>query len=227
MKKLTIEWKHFDKDGKTCERCGETGTNLKQVIGEISPALSQQGTEIKYIETRLDAKDMPESNSVFINGASIESLLNASVSENSCTSCGDLIDSECNCRTVTVDETTYEAIPTELIKEAILISLNKINNLKGNNMNVQVLGSGCPTCKKLYEITQQAVKELNLETEVEYSTDVSKIIEMGIMSSPVLAVNGRPVMTGFTPDVEKIKKAITTGAAYEAPKSTCSCGGNC
>lgn len=94
-------------------------------------------------------------------------------------------------------------------------------------MNVQVLGSGCPTCKKLYEITQQAVKELNLETEVEYSTDVSKIIEMGVMSSPVLAVNGRPVMIGFTPDIEKIKKAITTGATYGAPKSTCSCGGNC
>ena len=94
-------------------------------------------------------------------------------------------------------------------------------------MNVQVIGSGCPTCKKLYEITKQAVKELNLSCEVEYSTDISKIIEMGIMSSPVLAVNGKPVMVGFTPDIEKIKKAITSQTVFDAPKVACSCGGNC
>ncbi len=75
-------------------------------------------------------------------------------------------------------------------------------------MKIQVLGSGCPTCKKLYELTQQAVKELNLNEEVEYITDVSKIIEMGVMSSPVLAVDGKPVMVGFLPDVEKVKSIL-------------------
>ena len=75
-------------------------------------------------------------------------------------------------------------------------------------MKIQVLGSGCPTCKKLYELTQQAVKELNLNEEVEYITDVSKIVEMGVMSSPVLAVDGKPVMIGFLPDVDKIKSLL-------------------
>ena len=95
-------------------------------------------------------------------------------------------------------------------------------------MKIQVLGSGCPTCKKLFELTKQAAKELDLKDEVEYSTDVSKIIEMGIMSSPVLAVNGKPVMTGFTPDIEKIKTAIIKGSAEsDMASSGCSCGGNC
>lgn len=94
-------------------------------------------------------------------------------------------------------------------------------------MNIQVIGSGCPTCKKLHEITKQAVKELNIPAEVEYSTDISKIIEMEIMSSPVLAVNGKPVMVGFTPNIEKIKKAITSQASFQGPKVACSCGGNC
>lgn len=75
-------------------------------------------------------------------------------------------------------------------------------------MKIQVLGSGCPTCHKLLELTQQAVKELNLNEEVEYITDVSKIIEMGVMSSPVLAVDGKPVMVGFLPDIEKIKNLL-------------------
>jgi small redox-active disulfide protein 2 len=75
-------------------------------------------------------------------------------------------------------------------------------------MKIQVLGSGCPTCKKLYELTQKAVDELNLNNKVEYITDVSKIIEMGVMSSPVLAVDGKPLMVGFVPDVEKVKSLL-------------------
>lgn len=78
-------------------------------------------------------------------------------------------------------------------------------------MKIQVLGSGCPTCKKLYELTQQAVKELNFNEDVEYITGaegMQAIIQMGVMSSPVLAINGKPVLTGFVEDVEKIKKLI-------------------
>lgn len=75
-------------------------------------------------------------------------------------------------------------------------------------MKIQVLGSGCQNCKKLYELTCQAVNELGLKDEVEYITDISKIVEMGLMQSPVLSINGKPVMVGFVPDLEKIKKLI-------------------
>lgn len=78
-------------------------------------------------------------------------------------------------------------------------------------MKIQVLGSGCSTCKKLYEITQKAVDEMKLKTEVEYVTGnegIQKIIELGAMSSPVLAVNGYIAMTGYTPDTETIKEKI-------------------
>jgi len=80
--------------------------------------------------------------------------------------------------------------------------------MENKTMKIQVLGSGCPTCKKLFELTKQAVEELDLKTEVEYITDIQKIVEMGVMSSPVLAIDGKPVITGFLPDVEKIKETI-------------------
>jgi len=80
--------------------------------------------------------------------------------------------------------------------------------MENKTMKIQVLGSGCPTCKKLFELTKKAVEELDLKTEVEYITDIQKIVEMGVMSSPVLAVNGKPILTGFVPDIEKIKEAI-------------------
>lgn len=78
-------------------------------------------------------------------------------------------------------------------------------------MRIQVLGSGCPTCKKLNEITKQAVKEMNLDEKVEYLSGqegIQKIMDLGVMSSPVLTVNDKPVMTGFINDVEEIKKLI-------------------
>ena len=80
--------------------------------------------------------------------------------------------------------------------------------MKNNINQIQVLGSGCPTCKKLFELTKKAVQELGIKTEVEYITDIQKIVEMGVMSSPVLAIDGKPVITGFLPDVEKIKETI-------------------
>lgn len=75
--------------------------------------------------------------------------------------------------------------------------------------SIQVLGSGCPTCKKLFELTKQAVAELGLDLEVEYITDIQKIIGLGVMSSPVLAINGQAVLAGQLPSLEKIKELIS------------------
>lgn len=75
-------------------------------------------------------------------------------------------------------------------------------------MKIQVLGSGCATCKKLLEITKTAVKEMRMTEEVEYITDFQQILNMGLMSSPVLAVDGKPALVGFVPNVAEIKKAI-------------------
>ncbi|MBU2577672.1 TM0996/MTH895 family glutaredoxin-like protein [Patescibacteria group bacterium] len=75
-------------------------------------------------------------------------------------------------------------------------------------MKIQVLGSGCPNCHRLFELTKKAVEELGLSSEVEYITDISKIIELGVMSSPILVIDGKPVLTGTVPGVEKIKSIL-------------------
>ena len=75
-------------------------------------------------------------------------------------------------------------------------------------MKIQVLGSGCANCERLHKLASEIVKELNLNVKVDYITDISKIVELGIMQSPVLTVNGKPVMIGFIPNKEKIKDLI-------------------
>ena len=95
-------------------------------------------------------------------------------------------------------------------------------------MKIQVLGSGCPTCKKLFELTKQAVEELGLKIEVEYITDIQKIVEMGVMSSPVLAVDGKPVLTGGEKSEEDIKKALQNNFSKDNNSTGgCTCGGKC
>lgn len=82
-------------------------------------------------------------------------------------------------------------------------------------MKIEVLGSGCPSCHKLFELTKRAAKELNLREEVEYVTDIRKIIAMGVMQMPVLAIDGKTVMTGVTEDVEKIKSIIVAHSSAD------------
>ncbi len=77
-------------------------------------------------------------------------------------------------------------------------------------MKIEVLGSGCPACKKFFELTKRAVEEIGIAAEVEYIDDIQRIIEMGIMQPPVLVIDGNIVMTGEA-DIEKIKQLITSG----------------
>lgn len=95
-------------------------------------------------------------------------------------------------------------------------------------MKIQVLGSGCPTCKTLYELTKTAVSELGINAEVEYSTDISKIIELGVMESPVMTINGKIALLG-SHNLEKIKEVVIKGKDINPTekKSCCSCGGKC
>ncbi|MFH1412466.1 MAG: thioredoxin family protein [bacterium] len=74
--------------------------------------------------------------------------------------------------------------------------------------SIQVLGSGCPTCKQLLALTQKAAEELRINTKVEYITDVAKMIGLGVMTSPALIINGQIVLTGSGKSQEAVKKAL-------------------
>lgn len=78
-------------------------------------------------------------------------------------------------------------------------------------IHIEVLGSGCPTCKKLFEVTQQAAHLLDTPATVTYITGMDatkRILELGVMGSPVLVVDGSVALVGSIPDVEKIKAKI-------------------
>lgn len=95
-------------------------------------------------------------------------------------------------------------------------------------MKIQVLGSGCPTCKALYELVQKTVNEMGMEQEVEYITDIAKLIEEGIATSPALKVDGKVVCAGRILSVDEIKEYISnTPNDDKAQNQGCSCDGCC
>jgi small redox-active disulfide protein 2 len=57
-------------------------------------------------------------------------------------------------------------------------------------MKVQILGSGCPNCKRLEANAAEAIKVSGIPAEIEKVTDIEKIMEMGVMMTPALAVDG-------------------------------------
>jgi small redox-active disulfide protein 2 len=74
---------------------------------------------------------------------------------------------------------------------------------------VQVLGTGCAKCKKLFEATQQAVKELGVEAEVTKVEDINEIIKFGVMMTPALAVDGEVKVVGRIPKPDELKAMIS------------------
>lgn len=76
-------------------------------------------------------------------------------------------------------------------------------------MKIEVIGSGCKKCKMLFDLTQEVAKELNINDPVLYSTDITKIIAMGLVSSPVLIINDQPVLAGMLPSKDKLKEIIS------------------
>lgn len=127
MKLLHIEWRHIEKDGKTCRRCAETGTTLARVMTELAETLKPLGISVSLTETKLSKDAVSESNRLFFNDTALEDVLpDVTVSDSPCSSCtdlcgcGDLCGTDVNCRTIVSDGTVYEAIPAALIRKAAL-----------------------------------------------------------------------------------------------------------
>ena len=72
---------------------------------------------------------------------------------------------------------------------------------------VKVLGAGCKSCHEQYENAKAAVKAMGLPVEVEYITDMEKVMAYGVMSMPAIVVNEKVVSMGRvlkTAEVEKL-----------------------
>jgi small redox-active disulfide protein 2 len=73
---------------------------------------------------------------------------------------------------------------------------------------LQILGTGCPKCKKLAENAEAAAKAMGIEYSIEKVTDINEIMKFGVMMTPALVVDGAVRVVGKVPDSEAIKALL-------------------
>lgn len=74
---------------------------------------------------------------------------------------------------------------------------------------IQILGTGCPKCKKLAENAEAAAKELGVAYELEKVTQINDIMKMGVMITPALAIDGVVKVAGKVASADDIKAMLS------------------
>jgi len=124
---MTVRWQRLVReDGSTCSRCGGTEEEFRAAVASLREALRPLGIEVAAAEVALSseecAADIMQSNRIWIEDRPLEEWLGAEVGASLCGACCPGLDDEVECRTVSVDGTTYEVVPARLIVRAGLVA---------------------------------------------------------------------------------------------------------
>lgn len=75
-------------------------------------------------------------------------------------------------------------------------------------MEIKVLGSGCSRCHKTLEVVQKVVAENSVQADVEYVTDMMRIMEYNVMSMPAVVIDGVVKLKGKVPSEAEVKEVL-------------------
>ena len=130
MKILKIKWQRLliDETGQTCPRCGSTEKEIEKAVDTPKQSLAPSSIEVILEKKTLDpetfAKDVLESNRIWIGEMPLEEWLGVKVGQSLCSGpCG-----ETECRTLEVGEETHETITSDLIIKAGLLAASQISS---------------------------------------------------------------------------------------------------
>lgn len=73
-------------------------------------------------------------------------------------------------------------------------------------MKIEILGVGCPKCKKTEKIVKKIIDELGIKAEISKVEDLQEIVERGVMMTPAVVIDGEVKIVGHVPSVDEIKK---------------------
>jgi small redox-active disulfide protein 2 len=76
-------------------------------------------------------------------------------------------------------------------------------------MEIKILGTGCPKCKTLEEITRKVVRDNDIDARITKVEDIIEIMKFNIMTTPALVVNEKVVSKGRIPSADEIKSFLT------------------
>ena len=75
-------------------------------------------------------------------------------------------------------------------------------------MEIKILGTGCPKCKALEELTRKVVKDNGIVASITKVEDILEIMKFNIMSTPALVIDGKVTIKGRIPSADEIKQLL-------------------
>ena len=75
-------------------------------------------------------------------------------------------------------------------------------------MKLQILGTGCPNCRRLTAATEEAARKLGLDYELEKVENIDSIVAFGVLRTPALAVDGTVKVSGRVPSAAEIEQLL-------------------
>lgn len=88
---------------------------------------------------------------------------------------------------------------------------------------IKVLGTGCPNCVSTENVVAEAVKQLNMDANIEKVTDIQKIMEYNVMSTPAIVIDEVVVCKGKVPSVEEVKALLNKESCCSDSSSNSPC----
>jgi hypothetical protein len=131
MKILTVKWQRLvDEKAQTCDRCGSTGKEIEKAMSSLKQSLTPLGIKVVLQKKALDpatcAKDVSQSNRIWLGGRTLEEWLGARVGKSPCGFCCAELGVDVECRTVEIEGQVYETIPADLIIKAGLLAASQL-----------------------------------------------------------------------------------------------------
>lgn len=79
---------------------------------------------------------------------------------------------------------------------------------------IEVLGPGCGRCKETLRVVQQVVEQDGLQVEVVKDESMERMLALGLMSTPGIAVDGKLVLSGRIPKADEVRKLLGVAVAH-------------
>ena len=107
-----------------------------------------------------------------------------------------------------IPDTSAQAYKDALYREYRIFLGEKVEPLTTGTLEIKVLGTGCPNCRRLEQIVRDTLAEMDVSADLQHIDDINEIGKYGIMGSPALIMNNKLKMAGRLPNKEQLKKWI-------------------
>jgi small redox-active disulfide protein 2 len=74
--------------------------------------------------------------------------------------------------------------------------------------SIEILGPGCARCRQTYRVIREAVEQAGLDCEITKNESIERMVELGLMSAPGVAVDGKVVLAGRVPRAGEVRQLL-------------------